>query len=99
MTWSEITESYAGLFFRAVGGGSAAFGSIQDDNSPRLTNVQTGSVPHGIWQTVVNADNTLSSLVSTGHGSGIDHWGLSFRVSQTEVRPRNTAIRIWIRTA
>jgi hypothetical protein len=56
--WKDVTSDYAGLFFRAEGGGSAAFGSIQYENSPRLIEVKQTSdtvgnynvtVPKGYW--------------------------------------------------
>lgn len=36
-TWTEITSDYAGLFFRAEGGNSAAFGTNQAEGLPNLT--------------------------------------------------------------
>lgn len=96
--WTEITEQYAGLFFRAAGEGAAEFGSIQEENIPRLTNVNGRLVLTSSMASVtVPADGGVSSTVSAGATGGNSHWGLSFTVSAGEVRPRNTATRIWMR--
>ncbi len=34
--WTEVSDTYAGLFFRVIGNGSADFGTVQPDWSPRL---------------------------------------------------------------
>ena len=39
MIWKDITSSYAGLFFRAEGGGLEVFEKIQEDNTHRLVEV------------------------------------------------------------
>ena len=39
LEWTDITSQYAGLFFRAEGGGSAAFGYEQNENSPMIEKV------------------------------------------------------------
>lgn len=96
-TWLDITYEYAGLFFRVLGGGSENFGVTQEENSPRLTNVQmTGVFSQA---TLVNVTpSEYSAWLSTGHqASGNPHWGVRFLVSGGEVRPRNEAVRIWKR--
>ena len=40
MKWTEVTQSYAGLFFRAEGGNSSSYGSLQLASAPRVTNSQ-----------------------------------------------------------
>lgn len=99
VSWREITAEYAGLFFRTAGGNSAVFGSVQSDNSPRLTSVRgrlVQSTP--VAAIAVSADNLPSPTLSAGATGAASHWGLSFTVTSGEVRPRNTAMRIWIRT-
>ncbi len=97
--WSDITAEYAGLFFRAEGGGSANFGNIQDENSPRLTSVNGRLVLNtAVDSILVTANNAPSPILSAGATGAASHWGLSFTVSSGEVRPRNSAVRIWMRT-
>jgi hypothetical protein len=95
--WKDVTSDYAGLFFRAEGGGSAAFGKTQDENCPRVTHVKREgrtwndevTLPVGEW----------SGMVESGQGG--DEWNAlahRFFTSAVEVRPRNKAVRIWKRT-
>ena len=41
LQWTEVTQQYAGLFFRAEGNGSLPFGQIQNDNAPHLISVES----------------------------------------------------------
>ncbi len=94
--WSDVSSQYDGVFFRANGGSSSSFGSVQDENSPRLTNILSRiddgyrafdiNVPPGSW----------SPRITLGAWSG-DNVQSQFLVSGGEVRPRNMAVRIWKR--
>lgn len=100
IVWQEITADYAGLFFRAAGGGSAPYGVTQEQDSIRLSGVMLEgtprstsndiSVPKSGWSTACT-----SGAVGANYGGTI--WGLRFSLSSAEVRPRNSAVRIWIR--
>lgn len=97
--WTEITSTYAGLFFRAAGGDAAAFGSTQAESFPRLTSVRRSTLT--TFETSVAVElNAWSPTISTGPllpATGL-HTGLRFLVSPLgEVRPRNQAVRIWRR--
>lgn len=96
MGWTEITSQYAGLFFRVLGAGSAAFGSVQEENSPRLTDVASfaGSAPSGQVSVPIGS---WSFTIRSGGSSG-SLQAMQFRASGGEVRPRNGAVRIWRRT-
>lgn len=98
VTWTEITSEYAGLFFRALGSGSASFGYIQAENSPRLTEVSNTLVGSVFNDLQIPVNGGWSSWISTGSTSAVSHWALQFLVSTGEVRPRNSAIRIWKRS-
>ncbi len=96
--WSNITAEYAGLFFRAGGGSSGSFGTIQAENSPRLTSVRGRlELSTSVASISVTANNAPSPALSAGATGGTNHWGLSFTVSPGEVRPRNAAVCIWQR--
>ncbi|XP_037047875.1 uncharacterized protein LOC119082462 [Bradysia coprophila] len=97
--WTDITEQYAGLFFRAEGAGSLAYGTIQAEQCPRLTMVQ-GRIVTGtaISSVAVPAAGGSTPILSAGATGAASHWGLMFTVSGGEVRPRNAAVRIWMRT-
>lgn len=100
MTWTDISATYEGVFFRVLGGEAAPFGEIQNENSPRLSQIESihqfwevgngvGDIPVGSW----------SKKFFTGVGGNPkDDFTLKFLVSGGEVRPRNMAVRIWKRT-
>lgn len=97
--WSEVSSQYAGLFFRVAGGGAASFGSIQTENSPRLTSVNNAAFFGWYSGSItVHANGEPSARISSGSTSTNNHWGLTFTVTSGEVRPRNQATRIWRRT-
>ncbi len=98
--WKDVTSDYAGLFFRAEGRGSATYGQIQEENSPRITDVNYMS--SNFSNPVKLLDPGWSSTVYTGdHVKDPDtrdvQYGLRFMVTSGEVRPRNQAMRIWKR--
>ncbi len=39
-SWTEVSDAYAGVFFRVVGGDAADFGNTQNDNAPRVDEVK-----------------------------------------------------------
>ena len=99
-TWENVSATYAGLFFRAEGGAAAAFGSTQTDGAPNIT----GSIG-------VNDDGYASGAFTTVGGAGWNfatrgNTQINFVASNSngkyvlaEVRPANSTIRIWKRTA
>ena len=99
-TWENVSATYAGLFFRAEGGAAAAFGSTQTDGAPNIT----GSIG-------VNDDGYASGAFYTTAGAGWNFANrggnqINFVASNSngkyvlaEVRPANSTIRIWKRTA
>ncbi len=95
--WTDASPEYAGLFFRVLGGGSQAFGALQNENSNRLTNVHT-TMDNSFksWNSEV-IPGSWSPWITTGTWSG-DNIQTQFLLSSGEVRPRNKAIRIWKRT-
>ena len=97
--WTNISAQFAGQFFRCEGGNAATFGSTQDGGAPDIT----GSIG-------VNDDGYASGAFYTTAGA---RWNFANRGSAqinfvasrsngiytaNEVRPYNTAIRIWEKT-
>ena len=92
-----------GAFFRAEGENSAAFGKLQEENTPRLVQVDTvyfndiqdkNKVKHNTTLNVGEA----SDWVYTGNNAGYtDHRYVRFVTSSGEVRPSNMAVRVWKR--
>lgn len=86
---------YAGLFFRAQGTNSSAFGVIQEQSSASLR-IQT--VQSELWNGgfVMNPNNEFGKGIVTGSVNPAT-WGMRFALTAAEVRPRNAAVRIWKR--
>jgi hypothetical protein len=98
--WQDVTSSYAGQFFRAQGGGSAAFGTVQAENAPRLTDVYSKMVYRWAEKTHTSlpVGGTSDYLWSGDDVGGINNFlTLTFKTSGGEVRPKNQAVRIWKR--
>lgn len=107
-TWSNVSASYAGLFFRAEGGKAASFGSSQTDGLPDIE----GSVftcglasiadPTGAFTDLSTTATDYSTAIRTGYGL---HLGFKASLysgiygAANEVRPANSTIRVWKRTA
>lgn len=114
-TWQDVTNEYAGLFFRALGGSSGSFESIQSDNGPRITEIKTFLeeemyqqlhayvYPNGEWSDYVTTGRRFWLWMDINKDqsrvNGPEFINLRVRQSQTEVRPRNTAVRIWRKTS
>ena len=101
LQWTEVTQSYAGLFFRAAGGSASSYGSLQSASSPHLTQIIQHANDHGFQ--IGNYRNHLEQGIETkrfytGSSAMGSYYSLSFKISNDEVRPINKAIRIWKRT-
>lgn len=118
-TWTDVTSTYAGLFFRAAGGNAATFGVnqviVQDHALQGHTHIDSGhthqvkmanNVQDGAKSTY-NAysmgtpkDNTVTSESGTAKLGGPTEYSTYGTINvANETRPRNTAIKIWKRTA
>lgn len=101
VTWTEVSKDYEGLFFRVVGGKAAAFGTIQAESSPRFQQVRH-HFSQDMCGTGVKAISPGTESVCIRTGAGVTDAnvsnGLSFLVNNVEVKPTNTAMRIWKRT-
>lgn len=106
-TWSNISSSFAGEFFRAEGGKAASFGSTQTD---AIRNI-TGTINEGLINVAYNSGNSTDvfNVFQSGakYGGGSDGGkykkSVTFDASRSvptadENRPYNSTIRIWKRT-
>ena len=103
--WQDISNQFAGEFFRVSGGNSASFGSVQNEGLPNIT----GSISGAICMDTSNVSgsfNASSSFVRAYalNGGGIQGYrNLNFYASSSNglygasahVTPYNSAIRIW----
>lgn len=107
-TWSNISSTYAGRFFRAEGGDAATFGSNQNGGVPEISgtfkwiqNVANSYAANGAFSlgTQINIpdanDGTTTGQEFTFYASNSN----ALYGAAEEVRPINSTIRIWKRTA
>ena len=112
-TWENISAQFAGRFFRAEGGAAAPFGNSQIDGAPNIMgsvsfgtyNDSAGAAPHNpIGAFGIGA--AQSTWLSAGENQRSAPTYFDFyasrvdsRYQSSEVRPINSTIRIWKRTA
>lgn len=110
-TWDNVSSTYAGLFFRAEGGSAAAFGETQTGGVPNVIGAissvtirATGQGTQSGALSKINEDIAYSGMGATVL-TGINTIGFDASQSSAtygaaeEVRPANSTIRIWKRTA
>ena len=101
LKWTDVTSDYAGLFFRAEGEQSAPFGKTQHANQSWISDIDTqGYVPE-IWNGVRFYYYSYGGNIKKGGWTTLlDERVVAlgkFHIHTTEgeVRPINTAVRIW----
>ena len=94
--WTEITSNYSGLFFRAEGNESEPFGKIQQANQSWIQSTNAFGYlperPNPRYSDGVREVN-IGEWHWRGDGYGLDD--IAFYTTRGEVRPKNTAIKIW----
>jgi hypothetical protein len=110
-TWEDISSTYGGAFFRANGGNSAAFGTVQSSMIQSHSHgISTDgshyhSFPRAVLDTQIGGDNRRSGTGSYISGSiSNTNWGGShshtiYANGGIETRPQNYSVIIWKRTA
>ena len=109
-TWSNVSSTYAGRFFRAEGGAAAAFGSQQDGGLPNIRGYfqwATNPPPGEFTRSGAFYGDGTSRYISANNGGSYlrEDMDVNFDASRfntiygaaTEVRPSNETIRIWKR--
>jgi hypothetical protein len=93
-TWSNISSSFAGDFFRAEGGNASAFESGEQAQS-----LQPHT--HSVDVPISNNDTSIIGFPRAGATTSyVANLTLtSGSTGTTETRPLNRTIRIWVRTA
>ena len=109
LKWLDISDSYAGVFFRVEGGKSAQFGQVQDENVPRLDTFmmdRNDSPENNSGQPYCGQYHCDNDIPKYGNStwiwigkcdSGVNRW-VKFHSSDGEIRPKNMAIKVWKRT-
>lgn len=107
--WQDISNTYAGEFFRAVGGNSGNFGNTQAEGLPNITGnsgtinlaqYETGAGTGALRQidggiAMGSAINVINKPIITFNASLSN----SIYGASTHVTPYNSAVRIWKKIA
>ena len=99
LKWTDITEQYAGLFFRDEGKETEPFGKIQTGNSSTISNAMSAALVDVTYTKVEGRQYTLTKGWSPNLVPGKALSDFYIHISEGEVRPRNTAVRFWKRSA
>ena len=107
--WQDISNTYAGEFFRAVGGNSGNFGNTQAEGLPNITGY---SGPINLAQYEHNVGFGALRQIDAGVSSGsainaVNRPNIAFDASysnsiygaSSHVTPYNSAVRIWKKIA
>jgi hypothetical protein len=102
LVWKSVTAKYAGLFFRAEGGASGKFGEEQGESTKRLNSIETsgqeGFMPtFGESSLIPGQWTPIRSIGFYTSGDITASYHIRFLLSNDEVKPKNTAVRIWER--
>jgi len=85
------------LFFRVVGGNSSSFGTEQESDSPQLIDISDIQTNGFTATTTLPTDYTMKKVSLCFYTCQNNYHNLLFKFSNSEVRPRNQAMRIWKR--
>lgn len=107
-TWENVSNTYAGRFFRAEGGDSAKFGQVQGGGLPNIEGIfSIGdgasfiNSPSGAFYkftgSVAYMGNSSQRGLNTAHFSA--KYSNPLYGAASEVRPINETVRIWKRIA
>ncbi|CAG7820589.1 unnamed protein product [Allacma fusca] len=94
--WLDISETYAGLFFRVLGGKSADFGVMQNEDAPRVDRIVTRNRDGLNPDREVKLEPGKCSLIGSG-GRRFGWTCLDICVVGEEIRPVNKAVKVWKR--
>ena len=103
MNWTEVTDQYSGLFFRAEGSGSEPFGQIQQQNYSHISHITAHGVE--ISEPVPRYDKKYGPFefaVKEGDWTMVNATNkqlhsISFYQTSGDNVPLNTAIKVWKR--
>jgi hypothetical protein len=104
LNWRNVTDQYAGLFFRVGGGTAADFGSVQSENTNTISRIVSGWIESAKdktlpMQTSMYVPFEGQRRVRIGHTPEkyIGYEYIDVYKTGGENRPRNTAVYIWER--
>lgn len=95
--FQEVTNNYAGLFFRAEGSGSAPFGQTQAANQSEIASIWTQCINNVGYRGRAHKEDAVTPGVWSVSVCGSALHDMRVFKTRGEVRPKNTAIKIWKR--
>ena len=104
LNWTEVTEQYAGLFFRAEGNTSEPFGQVQHANQSTISTFSTRTsggndqIPYQVDHFIDASYGWNSINWTRSDGLKLPFYAMGVHITTGDVRPVNTAVRIWKRT-
>ena len=103
--WQDISSTYAGEFFRAVGGNSASFGSKQNEGLPNITGILNNYIGSPVSESGALYKTGFGKTYFQGQSAETNYQTISLGInasksnsiygSSTHVTPYNSAIRVW----
>ena len=105
--WTDITDQYSGLFFRAEGKGSQPFGQIQQQNYSRISrtraHISQSNERDDQYERMYRSYELPVkqgdwNFVALANSTGRQLLGLQLFQTDTDNVPINTAIKLWKRT-
>ena len=103
--WQDISSTYAGEFFRAVGGNSASFGIKQNEGLPNITGILNNYIGNPVNESGALYKIALGKTYFQGQSAETGYQTISLGInasksnsiygSSTHITPYNSAIRIW----
>lgn len=104
--WQDISSTYAGEFFRVLGGDSAGFGTKQNEGLPNISGevnstatrgyIDAGGFANGCFIKGASNVNTIQGIGGVAHNIAFSASNSnSIYGASSHVTPYNSAIRVW----
>lgn len=104
--WQDISSTYAGEFFRVLGGDSAGFGTKQNEGLPNISGevnstatrgyIDAGGFANGCFIKGASNANAVQGIVGVAHNIAFSASNSnSIYGASSHVTPYNSAIRVW----
>ncbi len=98
--WSDVSWTYSGVFFRVLGGSSAAFGEVQDGQAPHLDEVEAKMCIHkpngACTQLSIEEAVSLPGKEGTGGWSGYVNTAGAYLYEKEAARLDRDALRFHV---
>lgn len=104
--WQDISSTYAGEFFRVLGGDSAGFGTKQNEGLPNISGevnstatrgyIDAGGFANGCFIKGASNVNAIQGIGGVAHNIAFSASNSnSIYGASSHVTPYNSAIRVW----